>query len=199
MNENFMNKFGYAEMYEWSSMANFGIYGRFVMFDNPDNPSKITLAKGFSKVLGVTSVNATTISDDPDNWHKENLSDEFGDVYMKKVTTQYAKSTYDDKEEMQYVNVYDVEEYEPIKHPAWREYMKYKKRSSRNEWAKVCILGKCIVEDNGMTVPGEWCMAYQGNDDSKAGTAVRWNGMNEIPHYYVMSRVSEKSVMILFR
>ena len=76
---------------------------------------------------------------------------------------------------------------------------KYIKRSKRVEWVRVNILGKVIVRDDGTCVPGEYCTPKVSEDYSECGLATKYVDGMSTPKYYVMSRVTDHSVMIQFK
>ena len=101
MSEEFLsNKFGYSEMYEWSQIPTHGYkLGRFVQFD-PEYPTKIKLCADTNNIVGVTTVNATIVSDDPDEWFFKNAYNEYGDIYLKKEVLAVGGMEYDQKNEI---------------------------------------------------------------------------------------------------
>lgn len=188
------NKFGFTEMYEWEVAPERNINGRFVQF-SVNEPSKIQLAENnTSSVIGVTTVCTVCTSDNPDHWQGKNLANEFGDVYVKKKTVIEGHKTYDDKEEMNYIRTTKRMKYVPIIHPMFDEDKKYIMRTNRPEWANVCLLGKCIVQDDGTCLAGDYCMVNQKDK----GTATRATKTCK-NKWYVISRISDKTIMILMK
>lgn len=192
--DNLMNKFGYSEMYEWSELFKYDIvpFGRFVSFDNND-PGKIELFNKTSKlILGVTTVNAVCTSDDPDEWQGKYLCNEFGDYLLQEKPKAVAYNGYDDIEEIPYIGTIRETDVVPVINEAYEKELNYVKRSERNEWVRVNILGKCIVVDNGKCVPGNFCMPSEG------GIAVPYD-LVSINKYYVIDRLTENTILIFFK
>ena len=191
MDKNIINKFGYAEMYEWEPnspyISDSNMYiGRFVTFSK-NNPDKIILANNNDFILGVTTVNFTEVSDNPDEWKFKYMMDEFGDVYVKSKIKYYGKKEYDDINEFYYINILQNKEPERVINQQYDKNIKYNNRLNRKEWTSINILGKCIVEDNGECVPGNFCSC--GNN----GIAIPGKD------YYILSRISKNTIMILFK
>jgi len=196
MDDSLINKFGYSEMYEWVNIppANKKL-GRFVQFDE-NEPEKIRIAIDDKRIVGITTVNSTVDSDCPDEWPSKNLQNEYGDIYLKKERLAVGAKVYDQFEEISYINTKPWEHLIPIENESYDKKQKYNKRSVRQEWTRVNILGKAIVFDNGECTPGEYCKPYIGKDMKKAGQAIPANENDKIK-YYVIGRFSEKTIIIL--
>ena len=191
---NLMNKFGYSEMYEWSELFKYDIvpFGRFVSLSHND-PGKIKLYKNDNDlIIGVTTVNAVCTSDDPDEWQGKYLCNEFGDYLLQEKPKVIAYNGYDDVEEIPYIGTIRETEVVPVINEQYESELTYKKRSERNEWVRVNLLGKCIVVDNGQCMPGHYCMPYEG------GIAVPYNNVS-LHKYYVIDRLTEDTIMIFFK
>lgn len=187
--DNLMNKFGYSEMYEWSELFKYDIipYGRFVMFD-PKSPCKIILADSKDNVIGVTTINTTIVSDNPTEWQGKYLCNEYGDIYLKKRDVAVAQNNYDDINELNYIGTIKKTEVVPVINNNYDPNKQYVKRSDRNEWAAVNILGKCIVVDDGSCEAGGKCTVTSEGKATKANDG-----------YYVIGRLSENTIMIFFK
>lgn len=188
-----MNKFGYSEMYEWSELFEFNIvpYGRFVAFD-PNEPGKIKLAQNYDNIIGVTTINSVITSDDPEEWQGKYLCNEFGDCFLQEHDKAVAVNAYDDINEMPYVATYKEKEMIPVINENFDESLSYKKRSDRQEWIRVNLLGKCIVVDDGSCNPGGYCTV------GKDGIAISCKYV-EPKEYYVIDRLTENTIMIFFK
>ena len=186
------NKFGFTEMYEWETPPEHTLNGRFVEFSS-DKPSKIKLAQS-NAAFGVTTVCSVCTSDNPTHWQGKNIANEYGDVYVKKKTVVEGHKTYDDKEEMNYIRTSTKMKYVPIIHPLYDEDIKYVMRTNRIEWANVCILGKCIVKDDGTCNAGDYCTV--NINDPGTATKATADSQNK---WYVISRISETTIMILMK
>ena len=190
------NKFGFTEMYEWETPPERAINGRFVEFSS-STPAKIVLAKNdTSNIIGVTTVCTVCTSDNPDHWQGKNIANEFGDVYVKKKTVVEGHKQYDDKEEMNYIHTSTRMKYVPIIHPMFDEDKKYIMRSNRVEWANICLLGKCIVQDDGTCEPGQYCMLNTNAEIEGTATVADETAKQR---WYVISRISDKTIMILMK
>lgn len=199
MNEKYINKFGVSEMYEWDIFP--GVenkFGRFVQF-NKLNTDKINLAYDNNlDVIGVSSVNYSVVSDNPSEWHLRYMANDYGDIYMQKERLAVGNKTYDQIEEFSYIRTFPYEQYIPIENKAYNKQAKYNKRTNRNEWIAVTMLGKAIVQDNGKCKPGEYCVPQFSEITDEAGLAVPGN-KDDKNAYYVLKRISDKTIMILMR
>ena len=194
MAEQFVRQIGYTEMFEWQTIPE-SAYGLFVQF-NKEEPEKVEPYHDKNGVLvGVTSVSALCISDDPEQWHKAYLYNEVGDNYLKKERLAVGIKQYDQHNEFSYISTQPWEHYINVINPEYDKDRKYVKRSLRNEWVKVNIGGKVIVKDNGECKPGEFCQPYTGMKAKLAGTAMPYkDGKHK---FYVLNRVSDNTITIL--
>ena len=198
MNENNIQEFGYAEMYEWANVPdNSQRLGRFVTFDK-EKPGMIVAAHDDNFIVGVTTVCAEDTSDDPDEWKFSYLCNEYGDLYLKKERLAVGAKQYDQYNEINYIRTYPWEHYIKIENKYLDKEKTYVKRSKRIEWIRVNILGKTIVKDNGKCVPGEYCTVYSGKLKEKFGTAIPYNEKkSKNKKFYVLDRLSENTILIL--
>lgn len=198
MDEKLLNKFGYGEMYEWTVYpGDTNKFGRFVQFNEIDH-EKINLTHDNKNIIGVSSVNFVDTSDNPDHWHLKYMSNEVGDLFMQKERLSVGNKVYDQVEEFSYIRTYPYEQYIPIENKEFNKRFKYKKRTSRNEWVNVVIMGKAIVEDNGECVPGGYCKPVFSDINEEAGKAIPAD-INDENSYYVIRRVSDKSILIFVK
>ena len=199
MQENNIQSFGYAEMYEWKEVPQHkDRLGRFITFDSEDH-NKIKFAHNDDYLIGVTTVCATDVSDDPDEWKYAYLCNEYGDLYLKKERLAVGAKQYDQFLEMNYIRTYPWEHYIKIDNKFLDKSKKYVKRSNRPEWVRVNIIGKCIVKDNGKCKPGEFCTVYSGKIKDLYGTAVPATNKTKNNKYYVIDRLSDNTILILFK
>lgn len=199
MNEDITQKFGFSEMYEWAEVPEAKL-GRFVQFSEAA-PGKVVLYgenddPSCSPIVGVTTVNSAADSDDPEQWKYAYMCNEYGDMYLRTEKLAVGQKMYDELNELNYIKTYPWEHYVPIPNKYWRPDVKYVKRSSRQEWAKVNVLGKAIVYDGGTCKAGEYCMPYQGKIKGKFGSAVPADD-TATAKYYVIERFSESTILIL--
>ena len=190
---NLQNKFGYSEMYEWSELFKYNIipFGRFVTFSK-NEIGKINLATDNDFIIGVTTINSACISDDPDEWQGKYICNQYGDILLEEKDIAHAENEYDNKEEFKYIKTVYNKQIGPVINEDYKENLSYVKRSNRNEWVRVNILGKCIVVDDGTLNAGDWCTV------GKDGIATQAN-MNSINKYYVIDRLTEETIMIFFK
>lgn len=196
----FVQKLGFSEMYEWVQPIPEQRLGSFVSFSK-EEPNKIVPCgeNPGAEIVGVTTINSTIESDNPKNWSKAYMYNEVGDMFLTKERLAVGQKVYDEVLELNYIKTRPWEHYIPIENEAYDSNKKYIPRTNRLEWVKVNLLGKCIVRDNGKCVPGEYCQPYNGKLKANFGTAVpatkTWKGQK----FYVLERVSKNSILILFR
>ena len=194
-----MNKFGYSEMYEWSELFRYDIvpYGRFVTFD-ANEPGKICLASQYDFILGVTTINTAITSDDPEEWQGKYLCNEYGDCLLQSKDKAIAINAYDDVEELPYIATIKDTEVVPVINDNFDKELTYKKRSDRNEWIRVNLLGKCIVVDNGECIPGKYCIVGDNGIAMPSNFSVKMS--SKITNsYYVIDRLTKNTIMIFFK
>lgn len=199
MGDDLIQKFGYAEMYEWENVPeNDRKLGRFVTFSANDKSKIVPVNKQDQYVIGVTTVNAVAESDNPDEWKYKNLCNEYGDLYLRKERLAVGEKVYDQLNEMNYIKTRPWEHFVTIDNKYYNKDAKYVKRTNRAEWTRVNLIGKCIVYDGGKCNPGEWCTPYTGKVKANYGIAVPADEKS-INKYYVIERLSENTVLILFK
>lgn len=199
MGDDLIQKFGYAEMYEWAEVpANDQKLGRFVTFSKDDSTKISPVNKKDQYVIGVTTVNAVSESDNPDEWKYKNLCNEYGDLYLRKERLAVGEKVYDQLNEINYIRTRPWEHFVTIDNKYYNKEAKYVKRTQRAEWVRVNLIGKCIVFDDGKCKPGEWCTPYIGKLKANYGMAVPADDKS-VNKYYVIDRLSEKTVLILFK
>lgn len=191
-NEDYFQKFGYTEMYEWAETP-LNKYGLFVEFD-PDEPTKILPYHLGGKILGITSITSLTISDDPDEWKCAYLVNDVGDLYLKDELLAVGTKEYDQHLEMSYIHTRPWKHYVKVPYDKYDPSRKYVKRTNRAEWVKVNLIGKCIVVDDGTCTPGGYCRPYVGNDKAYWGHAVE---SRDIDDYYVLQRLTDTTILIV--
>ena len=192
-NDRIIQNFGYTEMYEWVKVPQTKL-GIFVQFSN-HYPDKIEPYHG-GVLTGVSTVCSAIESDDPVNWPKAYITDSVGDVYMKEEKLAVGIKQYDQSNEFSYMATRPWSHYVKIENPVYDKNIKYTKRTNRKEWVRINILGKVIVHDNGLCEPGKYCAPYIGDDFQLWGYAVPAES-NSSHKFYVLSRVSKDSVMII--
>lgn len=196
-NQQLINKFGFSEMYEWKQIPPTPL-GIFVTFDNerPDRIVPYGEVKD-AEVLGVTTVNSTIDSDDPAQWKFAYMCNEVGDMYLRKERLAVGGEVYDQVLELNFIQTRPWEHYIPIENEAYKKDLKYVPRTNRAEWIRVNLMGKVIVRDDGHCVPGQYCQPYAGRLKEFFGSAVPAQDYSDQKKYYVLARLSEKTILIL--
>lgn len=195
---NYINPVGYSEMYEWSEIPSESPYGLFVKFDDND-PSKIVPVKSASAdILGVTTIQTTQTSDDPDNWKYAYLCNEVGDKFLKNDKIAIGVKEYDQIEEFSYIHTRPFNHFVQVPSKFYDPTKEYVKRTNRKEWVRVNLLGKVIVRDNGECKPGEYCQPNStGKSKKMRGYAVPAD-MNVYGwKFYVSQRITENTIEIV--
>lgn len=190
--------FGYSEMYEWYKLPNDDSkLARFVTFSKSD-PSKIVLYGDDENdyVLGISTINSVIDSDNPDEWKYKYMVTDTGDILLKKERLAVGVKEYDENLEMAFIHTYPWEHFIKIKNKKFDDSKKYVKRSNRNEWIRINLLGKVLVKDNGKCVPGSYCKPYCGDEKELYGTAIPAEKTDN-NSFYVMHRLSNDVIMII--
>lgn len=183
-------------MYEISpNETSKNLWGKFVQFD-PMYTDKIMLAHTHHCLIGVTSPNFLSTSDNLKEWPNKYVCNDYNDPLMRNVKIVKATCYWDDKHEMEIIKTEPEYVYNPIISTQYDKDKEYVQRLDRDTWYNVILLGKCIVTDNGHCIPGEYCEPYCGSDMKLFGTAVP-SINSQWKRFYVMSRISEKTIMIL--
>lgn len=196
MEDNLINKFGYSEMYEWSRVvSDTSLIGKVVQFD-PEYPNKIRFCYDNKNIIGITTINSVKDSDDPDRWSHENICNEYGDVYLMKEKLIVGEKKYDNINEMTYISTHPWEHLIPIKNKFFDKDKKFIKRTNRIEWIRVNLFGKVICEDDGTCLSGKYATLYTGREIKKLGTLTLSLNDTDFPRYYVIERVSDKTIKI---
>ena len=185
-------------MYEWAKLPlQEHRLGRFVTLSK-DSPDKIVpVSKTTDYVLGVTTVNSLIDSDDPSDWKYKNICNEYGDLYLTNEKLAVGTKVYDQVNEMNFIKTYPWEHYVPIENKYFDKSKKYIKRSNREEWIRVNLLGKAIVFDDGTCKAGEWCIPYSGKIKELQGSAIPAPDKTKQQKFYVLGRISDKTILIL--
>lgn len=196
--EDLLIKMGYAELYEYED-PNTPLVGRFVGFSK-NNPAKVRAYNPLTdKVLiGVATVNSITISDIDKEWNKKWLRNEYGDAYIRPRDYAVGSKQYDEFSETIFMGTFKSRTFEGIENPEFDASKNYVNRLSRPEWVRVTLLGKVIVEDNGLCQPGDYCTPYHGTNKDLNGTAVKASDKDK-QVFYVLNRVSDKTITILMK
>ena len=182
-------------MYEWDNIPLKNTLGRFVQFSKKD-PEKIEYYDGTGPLLGITTIQSTITSDDPEEWRYAYMCSEVGDRFLKKEHIAVGTKQYDQLMEMSYIQTSPYEYLNTVPSKYYNKDIKYKKRSNRNEWVRVNLLGKVIVEDDGSCQPGGYCQpVVNANYNIECGKATKYN--SGFYKYYVLRRLTENTIEII--
>lgn len=199
MNEEIqIQEFGYSEMYEWLSVPEHeNRYARFVTFSK-DDPSKIVLygENDSTYILGITSINSVIDSDNPSEWNYKYMITDIGDIVLQKEQLAVGVKQYDENLEMAFIRTYPWEHLIKIENTQYDPSKTYVKRTNRQEWIRVNLLGKCIVRDNGECIEGQYCKPYSGKLTELYGTAVPATE-DDNNKFYVITRISDNAILIV--
>lgn len=196
-NDNLIQPFGFSEMYEWAdiSVANSGL---FVTFSDTQLDKIIPYGGSRNKtIIGISTVNSVIESDNPKQWKFAYLCNEVGDLYLQKERLAIGQKVYDQVLEFNYIQTKPWEHFIPIKSKYFDESRQYVERTKRQEWSRVNLMGKAIVRDNGECKPGEYCQPYTGKIIKNFGIAVPATEDNNIKKFYVLSRLTNNTILVL--
>lgn len=182
-------------MYEWYEVPLREPFGRFVQFCKED-PEKIEYYDGKGPLLGITTIQSTITSDDPEEWKYSYMCSEVGDRFLKEHNLAVGIKQYDQFLELSYIKTQPYKTYKTVPNQAIDPKLKYEKRTNRKEWVRVSLIGKVIVRDNGECVPGQYCMPNVTDLNIDAGIAIPWNGSNTI-RFYILRRLTKNTIEIV--
>ena len=162
----------FAEYLEWvdNNPKNEDRIGYFVEWSAG---RKIKLADSYQPELiaGITSATAGYVGNSAElHWKDANLKDEFGRTQTQIVDGRLAV----------------------VPNPACDHSKPYTSRSNRPEWDVVAFIGQVRVRDNGFCEPGKWCRC----EDGKAVPCVYQPNQR---CWYVMERISDKVILIMYK
>lgn len=209
-----IQKFGYTEMYEWTNTPDLltSKSGLFVQFNNTCKdriePYRITKEEetGIVRIpvfCGITTENAIEESDNPEEWHGKYKIDEYGNYVLHQKYIAVGNKEYDQHNELSFIRTFPYSVLKKTESDKYNKDEQYRPRNFRIEWQHVCLLGKCTIIDNGNCEPGDFIVPYTGNVYELAGTGVKYDSSIELhdklPKFYVLSRVSDKAVMVVVK
>lgn len=182
-------------MYEWKDVPLEKPFARFVQF-SPEDPEKIEYYNGKGPLIGVTSIQSTITSDDPNEWKYAYMCSEVGDRFLNKETLAVGVKQYDQIMELSYITTRPYTHFKTIPNKAFKEEFQYQKRSQRPEWCRVNLIGKAIVEDNGDCVPGQYCEPCVSELNIECGKAIPWKGESK-QKFWVLRRLTDTTIEVL--
>ena len=192
---------GYGEYYEWEKnfvkQGEDAKLGYFISFSKEEK-NKICKCTDPSKVIGVSSFSSCCLSDLPEFWPNKYIKNEYGRAIIVNENVGAGKLEYDEELDLEYISTSKKTIITPVINPDFDNKRDYIRRNGRIEWQNVTILGKCIVQDYGECEPGDYCTIYKGIEEDRIGTAMKAKD-NDINKYYVIDRISEKTILILFK
>ena len=165
----------YAELFEWvdGNVDNEDRRGRFVTLDG----EKVRFATvDDDYILGVVSAAPAVLGDRNDCWQGRFVTDIFGE----RLTKEYI--TIDEETGEERTNTWWIE------NPEYDSSMEYVPREDRKEWAKVGMVGKLVVVDDGTCEVNGYCKP--GVDGVATASDVG---------YRVMSRIDENHIRVLVK
>ena len=206
----------YAEYFELETViAEDDRIGYFVEFG--DTPGKVRIStKNVIGVFGSADGTASIIGDTAElEWNNALMRDKFGrtmreKTYRIRMRDRYPDIKLPDKtdgvELLDYMRkLYpddtfseDDFDYQAVMNPDYDPSKGYISRSLRPEWAVVGLLGKVIVRDNGKCTPGEYCSNLNGIAAPVTKNVLIGDTVEVKRKWYVLNRVSEDTVRILF-
>lgn len=196
-NNNLIQKFGFSEMYEWADIQKASL-GLFVTFDTTNPETIVPYGENNNDyILGISTINSSIESDNPDHWKYAYMCNEVGDLYLKREKLAVGQKVYDQVLEFNYIQTRPWEHFIPIENEHFDKTKQYIERTRRSEWVRVNLMGKVIVKDNGECVPGQYCQPYTGKLIKNFGTAVPASNDVNIKKFYVISRLSKNTILIL--
>lgn len=178
----------YAEYFEWEdgNVKNEDRVGYFVTLNN----NKIKLASITDTIIGIISATPTVLGLFANNTKFDQfLTDEFGRVKKEIREISYTVNEYD-PELGEYVSVEKVEKMEI--NLLNSNYDRNANIETDPAWAVVGMLGQLRVYDDGTCQPGGYCKC------NNEGIATKCEN-NESAGYYVMDRIDENVIRILFK
>ena len=190
----FINPVGYSEMYEWLEVPLKNALGRFVQFSKKF-PDKIEYYNGNGPLIGITTIQSTITSDDPNEWKYTYMCSEVGDRFLKEEHIAVGTKQYDQLLEFSYIQTSPYKYFNTIENKYYNKDIKYIKRSNRSEWVRVNLFGKAIVEDDGSCVPGEYCQPLISKYNIENGKATKY--ISGKYKYYVLRRMTNNTIEIL--
>lgn len=195
MDFSLIQQFGYAEMYEWKTKQA-ERFGYLVEFDNVET-NKIVKATNPNNVIGVSTINFASLSDNPKRWPQAYYRDPIGDTYMSRKPISKGIKKYNQLEEFAYISTKREEKFVPKEYTGWDKEKNYIQRIDRTEWSPVTLIGKALVYDYGQCEQ-LYCQLYKGDDQKKIGTVVPVYD-ETLPKYRVIGRYSKNTLLILFK
>lgn len=188
--------FGYAEMFEWKSipdnLRNNGT-GIFVQFSKSE-PDKIEPYHG-GTLLGITTSNFCALSDNPFEWPGRYKTTETGAYDKEKKYIAVGNKVYEQQNEINIVRTFPYKVYKKQETDVYDEAKgDYIQRINRIEWVPVCLFGKALVYDDGTCEVGKYCLPKESYDFNTAGYATKSEH-----GFYVLKRVSDNVILVLLK
>lgn len=158
----------YAEMFEWED-------------GNPDNVDRVALAVTWGEgesiklanagdeVIGIVSATASVVGDNPMDWDRRFLTDQFG-----RLLTKTYKEVDEDGIEKEFEWF--------VENPEYNSEEEYIPRDERPEWDAIGLMGKLYWIDDGSLEVGDYATVGK---DGVATKGTKENG------YRVMKRISK--------
>ena len=192
----------YAELFEWEdgNPQKEDRRGLFVALKG----TKIAIAQSPDQyILGIVSANPAVLGNNhSETWKDMYLTDVWGNVITERKTipAEVETVTHMELEEQEDGTVIEKEVTEeiliaeerevdaPILNPNYHPEEEYIPRHERKEWGTVGMMGQLLIYDDGSCQAGGYCVP---GANGKATAAAKG--------YYVMERVEEDKIRVLFR
>ncbi|MBF4500239.1 hypothetical protein IRY55_02590 [Savagea sp. SN6] len=156
----------YAEMFEWEDKNPENI-DRVALAVTWGEGESIKLANSGDEIIGVVSATAAILGDNPDEWDKRFVTDQFGRPLRK----EYTEINEDGEEET----------YEWfVENPEYDKNASYTPRSERPEWDAVGLMGKLYWIDDGTLEVGDYATVGSNGVATKGDKSNGWRVMKRI-------------------
>lgn len=160
----------YAEMFEWED-KNIENIDRVALAVTWGEGESIKLANAGDEIIGIVSATAAVLGDNPDEWDKRFVTDQFGRPLRK----EYTEVNENGEEE-----IYEWF----VENPEYDKDTPYIPRSERSEWDAIGLVGKLYWIDDGTLEVGDYATV---GENGVATKGTKENG------YRVMKRISKNT------
>lgn len=156
----------YAEMFEWEDKNPENI-DRVALAVTWGDGESIKLANSGDEIIGVVSATAAILGDNPDEWDKRFVTDQFGRLLKK----EYVSVNKDGEEE-----IYEW----LVENPEYDEDEIYTPRFERPEWSAIGLMGKLYWIDDGTLEVGDYATVGSNGVATKGTKENGWRVMKRI-------------------
>ena len=156
----------YAEMFEWEDKNPENI-DRVALAVTWGDGESIKLANSGDEIIGIVSSTAAILGDNPMDWDKRFVTDQFGRPLRKEYT-----EINDDGEEETYEWF--------VENPEYDKDAPYISRSDRPEWSAIGLMGKLYWIDDGTLEVGDYATVGSNGVATKGTKDNGWRVMKRI-------------------